>query len=196
MDGSGQSITQWLRELPARQEGAWEEVAPALYAELRLLAHARLRHERPGHTLSTTGLVHEAYLKLSQQLNLDVNSRAEFFAFASECMRRVLVDYARARQAVKRGGGAVPATFDDAILITDAQAKEVTEIDLALNELEQRLPRCALVLQCRLFGGLTLDETASALAVSAKTVQRDWTAAIAWLRSEVGPEQTSFEVDL
>ena len=154
---------------------------------MRGLARRRLRSERQAHTLSTTGLVNEAYLKFSQQKQIAVDNRAEFFAFAGECMRRVLVDYARAHRASKRGGGQPGVAFYDIEgLLSDEQAQEVTDVDLALEKLKDIFPRGVEVLQYRLFGGLTLDETALALEVSKKTVQRDWTAAIAWLRNEVG----------
>ncbi len=187
-------ITVWLQSVANNRTGAMDQLLPLIYGELRTLARSRLRAEREAHTLSTTGLVHEAYLKFSQQDQLKVNSRGEFFAFASECMRRVLVDYARAHRAEKRGSGqpAVPLEQVDQIL-TDRQAREVTDIDLAMDKLNEANPRGVQVLMCRLFGGLSLEETASALEVSMKTVQRDWTTAIAWLRKEV--DVNSFVLD-
>ncbi|MDJ0655227.1 MAG: ECF-type sigma factor [Xanthomonadales bacterium] len=180
-------ITAWLQDLTSGRSEAMEELLPLVYEELRVLARKRLRSERDAHTLSTTGLVNEAYLKFSQQRKFTLESRAEFFGFASECMRRVLVDYARAHRSRKRGSGEQPVPLDQVeSLLTDEQAREVTEIDLALDKLNDAFPRGVQVLQHRLFGGLTLEETALALEVSLKTVQRDWTAAIAWLRKEVG----------
>ncbi|MEM9530093.1 MAG: ECF-type sigma factor [Pseudomonadota bacterium] len=179
-------ITTWLEDLADGRSGALDDLLPLIYSELRMLARSRLRAERGNHTLSTTGLVNEAYLKFSQQRQIAVTNRAEFFAFASECMRRVLVDYARAHRSQKRGGGQKPVPLDQvALLLSDRQAKEVTDIDLAMDKLKTANPRGVQVLKCRLFGGLSLEETASALEVSLKTVQRDWTASIAWLRKEV-----------
>ncbi len=180
-------ITIWLDQLADGRDEAMGQLLPLVYEELRGLARKRLRAERGNHTLSTTGLVNEAYLKFSQQRQIAVQNRAEFFAFAGECMRRVLVDYARAHRAKKRGSGQPAVPFEEIEgLLSDQQAREVTDIDLALNKLSDVFPRGVQVLQYRLFAGLTLDETALALEVSQKTVQRDWTAAIAWLRNEVG----------
>lgn len=160
---------------------------PLVYDELRSLARQWLRSERNDHTLSTTGLVNEVYLKFAQQNRINVDNRSDFFAFASVCMRRVLVDYARARRAEKRGSGANAIPLDEVeSLLSEEQAWEVAEVDLALDRLQSSFPRGAQVLQFRLFGGLSLAETAEAMNVSSKTIQRDWTAAIAWLRSEVG----------
>jgi len=188
MDSADPNITAWLENLAAGQPKALDALLPIIYDELRILARSRLRNERDGHTLSTTGLVNEAYLKFNQQKKIDTENRAEFFAFASECMRRVLVDHARSHGAAKRNDGVKPVPLQDVEqLLTDQQAREVNEIDLALDKLAHSFPRGVQVLQYRLFAGLTLDETALALEVSAKTVQRDWTVAIAWLRKEVGP---------
>ncbi len=165
-----------------------DAILPVLYDDLRRLARRRLRQERGDHTLSTTGLVHEAYLRLASKHGIEVGNRIEFYAFASECMRRVLVDYARTRMAAKRGGGVPNVPFDDVEnVLSHSEAREVTEIDLAMDRLAGAFPRGAAVLKHRLFGGLTLDEAAAVLGVSSKTVQRDWDAAIAWLRKEVGP---------
>ena len=186
-DEQSSEITLWLNDLANGSSEALDQLLPMVYQELRGLARRRLRSERQAHTLSTTGLVNEAYLKFSQQKQIAVDNRAEFFAFAGECMRRVLVDYARAHRASKRGGGQPGVAFYDIEgLLSDEQAQEVTDVDLALEKLKDIFPRGVEVLQYRLFGGLTLDETALALEVSKKTVQRDWTAAIAWLRNEVG----------
>lgn len=186
-DEQSAEITLWLNDLARGRSEALDQLLPLVYQELRGLARKRLRSERREHTLSTTGLVNEAYLKFSQQKQISVDNRAEFFAFAGECMRRVLVDYARAHRARKRGSGQAAVSLSDVeSLLSDQQAKEVTDVDLALDKLKDVFPRGVEVLQYRLFGGLTLDETALALDVSKKTVQRDWTAAIAWLRNEVG----------
>lgn len=163
-----------------------DEWVVQLYDELRTLAHAQLRRERTGHTLSTTGLVNEAYLRLAQQHSLDGLDRAEFFSAASATMRRVLVDFARTRLRAKRGSGAefVPLEDVEAFLSVE-EAEEFVALDDALDRLRVVNPRGADVVQYRFFGGFSLDDTASALGVSAKTIQRDWLIARAWLTKEV-----------
>lgn len=156
------------------------------YDELRRLAHAHLRRERRGDTLQTTGLVNEAYLRLTGLAGLGPEDKTHFFALVSTTMRRVLVDAARRRGRIKRGEDPEPVPIDQAEpLLGDAEAEELVALDDALTRLEQINPRGSEVVQYRFFGGLTLEETASILAVSAKTVQRDWLAARAWLRKEV-----------
>lgn len=157
-----------------------------LYDELRLLARQRLRDERSEHTLDTTALVHEAYLRLFQQQALDARTRADFFAIASNTMRRVLVDYARARRRQKRGGGQPMVPLDEvAPFLTDRAAEEALGIDDALERLRAMEPRAVKVVEMHFFGGLTLAEIAGLLDLSEKTVQRDWQAARAWLRKEI-----------
>ena len=157
-----------------------------LYDDLRVLAHAHLRRERTGHTLSTTGLVNEAYLRLAQQHSLDGLERAEFFRAASATMRRVLVDCARTRLRAKRGGGAEMVALDDVeAFLSVEEAEEFVSLDDALDRLRTVNPRGADVVQCRFFAGLSLEDTAAVLGVSAKTVQRDWLIARAWLTKEV-----------
>jgi len=163
-----------------------DELVPQLYEELRRLARAHLRRERPGHTLGTTALVHEAYVRLAGQAGLSADDRTRFFAIASNTMRRVLVDYARERRRIKRGGGAAAVPLDDVEpFLSEEEADELLALDDALDRLATLDPRAASVVQHRFFGGFTLDETASLLDVSLKTVQRDWLAASAWLRKEV-----------
>lgn len=171
----------------AGEPEAVDRLTALLYRELRELAHRRLRGERAGHTLGTTALVNEAYLRLSGQRNLTAEDRRTFLAAASATMRRVLIDYARTRRRVKRGGDAVAVPIDDAVpLLSDRACEEMIELDLALSRLEAARPRAALIFEQRLFGGRSLGEIAEALEVSSKTVQRDWEAARAWLRKEVG----------
>jgi RNA polymerase sigma factor (TIGR02999 family) len=172
--------------LPRPDPPATAELVARLYDELRGLARAHLRRERAGHTLSTTALVNEAYLRLVRQGNVDASDRAGFFAIASSTMRRVLVDHARARLREKRGAGAtrVPLSQVEAWL-SEREADELLALDDALERLAALDPRASTVVQHRFFGGLTLEETATVLGVSAKTVQRDWLAARAWLRREV-----------
>jgi RNA polymerase sigma-70 factor, ECF subfamily len=163
-----------------------DELAPQLYEELRRLSHAHLRRERPDHTLGTTALVHEAWVRLAGQAGLSADDRTRFFAIASTTMRRVLVDYARERRRIKRGGGAVAVSLDDIEpFLSEEEADEMLALDDALDRLAKLDPRAVSVVQHRFFGGYTLEETASLLGVSLKTVQRDWLAASAWLRKEV-----------
>jgi RNA polymerase sigma factor (TIGR02999 family) len=156
------------------------------YDELRLMAHAHLRRERSGNTLQTTGLVNEAYLRLAGVAGLEADDKTRFFAIASTTMRRVLVDAARRRHRQKRGADAQSVRLDDVEdILSEAEAEELIALDDALTRLEQFNPRGSEVIQYRFFGGLTLEETASLLGLSPKTVHRDWLAARAWLRKEV-----------
>jgi RNA polymerase sigma factor (TIGR02999 family) len=160
-----------------------------LYDDLRTLARAQLRREHTGHTLDTTSLVNEAWLRLAQQHSLGSMDRPAFFNAAAATMRRVLVDSARARLREKRGAGAATVPLDDvAEFLTLPEADELLLIDEALERLRRVHPRGADVVQCRFFAGLTLDDTAAALGVSTKTIQRDWLIARAWLRKEVGAD--------
>lgn len=188
MSPSGQ-ITLWLERMRAGDDDALEQLVPLLYDDLRALARKHLRDERRGHTLMTTDLVGEAYLRLIDQRQLRAEDKLQFMGIAATTMRRVLVDYARARKRLKRGGGQQPIPLDEAEqFLTDEEAEEVLEVDDALDRLAAMTPRAAEVVQCRFYGGLTLEETAQALDVSLKTVQRDWTAARAWLRKEMSTD--------
>jgi len=159
------------------------------YDELRALAHSYLRRERVGVTLQTTGLVNEAYLRLTSLAGIEPNERTRFFAVASTTMRRVLVDHARSRQRQKRGEGVEIMPLDDFdVALTDDEAEELVALDEALTRLAEMNPRGSDVVQYRFFGGLSLEETADLLGVSTKTVQRDWLAARAWLRKEVAKD--------
>jgi RNA polymerase sigma-70 factor, ECF subfamily len=157
-----------------------------LYDELRALARVHLRREREGHTLSTTALVNEAYLRLANQGNIDPRDRTRFFSIASTTMRRVLVDHARRRLRLKRGEGVETVLLEEAdVWLTEGEADELVALDQALDRLAALDGRASAVVQHRFFGGLSLDETAELLGVSKKTVQRDWLTARAWLRREV-----------
>jgi len=156
------------------------------YDELRRLAHRYLRRERADSTLQTTGLVNEAYLRLATSAGVRADEKTRFFALAATTMRRVLVDHARSRHREKRGGSADRVPLEDVEwMLSDDEAEELVALDEALTRLEQINPRGSEVVQYRFLGGLTLDETGELLGVSAKTVQRDWLAARAWLRKEV-----------
>jgi RNA polymerase sigma-70 factor, ECF subfamily len=160
-----------------------------LYEELRTLARSHLRGERTGHTLSTTALVHEAYLRLSTQLGLAGLERTAFFGAASQTMRRILVDHARGRQRAKRGGGEVALSLDAVeLFLSDRESEELVLLDDALERLKVLNPRAALIVERRFFGGLSLEDVADSLDLSRKTVQRDWAAARAWLRKEIATD--------
>ncbi len=163
-----------------------DELVPLLYSELRSIARSRLRGERGHHTLNTTALVNEAYLRLQRERRLNAGDRGSFLAIAGNVMRRVLIDYARARNAQKRGGGVAPVPFEEVEeFLSDEEAQEVLALDEALQRLEQINPEGAAVVQHRFFAGLTVEECAELMDVSSKTVQRRWIAARAWLRKEV-----------
>ena len=171
-----------------------EDWAALLYEELRSLAHAQLRRERPDHTLGTTALVNEAWIRLASQEVLAASDRTHFLAIASTTMRRVLVDHARQRQRQKRGGGAAHVPLDDvAWFLSKEEADEIVALDDALVRLQQLNERAAQVVQHRFFAGYTLEETAALLDVSLKTVQRDWLVASAWLRKEVAQDLGMFD---
>lgn len=183
------SVTRGLADLRAGAPGALERLVPLLYDDLRRLARQRLRGERDGHTLDTTALVHEAYLRLASQRQLSADDRGEFFAAASNTMRRILVDYARGRGRHKRGAGVASVPLDEAEpFLSVRAAQETLALDEALTRLEAAHPRAARVFEQRLFGGLTLEQIATAHRVSTKTAHRDWEAARAWLRKEVGQD--------
>ena len=179
-------VTEWLHQLKEGNEEALEQLLPLVYDELRVVARKQLRNERSAHTLATTDLVNEAYLRLVDQRKLSAGDRPQFFAIAANTMRRILVDYARARKRIKRGGGERPVPLEEAEhLLTSEEAEEVLALDEALERLALQAPRAVRIVECRFYSGLTVDETARALDVSQKTVQRDWTLARAWLRKEV-----------
>jgi RNA polymerase sigma factor (TIGR02999 family) len=166
-----------------------ERLIPLVYDELRRRAQQQLRRERAPNSLCSTALVHEAYLRLLQQGQLAATDRQHFFAIAARTMRRILTDHARGRARLKRGSGVRASELevvDDAALLDDREVEEVLAIDLALERLRQQDERAAQVIECRIFAGLTLDETAEALSLSTKSVQRTWIAAMAWLRKEIG----------
>src|SRR5262249_49410267 len=161
---------------------------PLLYDELRAIARRLVRRERVGHTLDTTALVHEAYLRLVDQTRLSPDDRARFLQAAASAMRRVLVDYARQRGADKRGGGHVPANVDDVSVAAEEAPETLVELDEALTRLGDFNPRLARVVECRFFGGMTEDEVAAALAISVRTVRREWIKARGWLSAALRGE--------
>lgn len=158
-----------------------DRLIPLVYQELKRIAHRQLLREEPGQTLHTTDLVHEAYLRLVDQAQLTRRGRAYFFAAAARAMRQVLIDRARRRRAAKRGGGERDVDLDAATIAVDAFAERLLDLDAALDELARLSPRQARVLECRYFGGLSVEDTAEALEVSPRTVKYDWALARAWL---------------
>lgn len=174
-----------LTELRSGRHGALDQLIPLVYNELRVIAHRQLALRAKGSTLSTTALVHETYLKLVDQSRADWRDRAHFLAVASIAMRHVLVDRAKARAALKRGGERRRITLDDAHIAVDDQPDALLQLDGAMNRLAELQPRLARVVECRFFGGLTEDEIAEALGVTVRTVQRDWAKARMLLQREV-----------
>ncbi len=186
--------TELLIALSRGDRGALNELVPLVYDELRAIARQRLRYERATHTLNTTGLVHEAYLKLIQLDRVQWQSRAHFLAIAAQAMRNILVSHARSRKRLKRGGGAAHAPLDEAedlpaVELPEAEADRILALDGALDRLAELNPRHARVVECRFFGGMSVEETAIALEVSEATAKRDWALLRRWLARELaGPE--------
>jgi RNA polymerase sigma factor (TIGR02999 family) len=178
-------LTQLLKAWSAGDSGALDRLTPLVYEELHRRAHWHMTHERPGQTLQTTALVNEAYLRLIDLRNVGWRDRAHFFALASRLIRRVLIDAARAREALKRGGGSPETTFDEALIVSREPTADVVALDEALNALAVFDARKARVIELRFFGGLSIEETAEVLNVSAETVKRDWKLARAWLKREL-----------
>src|SRR5689334_6749633 len=174
-------ITAQLQAWVAGEPAAKETLFPLVYDELRRIAHRQLQREWAGHTLDTTALVHEAYLKLVDQTRAGFTDRAHFFAVAANAMRRILVDYARRYLAEKRGAAPRRVTLTDDMLVAEERADTLLAIDDALQELSRIDERLSKVVECRFFGGLTEAETAEVLGVTARTVRRDWTKAKGWL---------------
>ena len=176
-----QPVTELLIELRQGRPEVMDRLFPLVYEELRRVAHRAVGGERTGHTLGTTGLVHEAYLRLVDQTRIEYRDRAHFFGIAARAMRQILVDYARRHRAGKRGGSQRAISLDDAIVGVEDRAEALLGLDEALNELESVDPRLGQVVQCRFFGGLTEEETGEALGITARTVRRDWLKAKGWL---------------
>ena len=174
-------ITTQLLAWRAGEASARENLFPLVYDELRRIAHRQMAGERAGHTLDTTALVHEAYLKLVDQTRADWTDRTHFYAVAANAMRRILVDYARRYRTDKRGGAPVRVSLTDGMLVAEQRADTLLAVDDALTELARIDERLSRVVECRFFAGLTEQETAEVLGVTARTVRRDWTKAKGWL---------------
>jgi RNA polymerase sigma-70 factor (ECF subfamily) len=178
-------MTELLRRMACGDKEAEAELLPRVYRELRRIAAAYLRRERPDHTLQATALVHEAYLRLAADQGVDWKNRAHFFKLAAQLMRHILVDYARLRGADKRGGKEQRAAFDENLVVSPQQCGLILDVDRALGRLAELNPRQARVVEMRFFSGLGEEEIAEALGVSSKTVKRDWAMARAWLFGEL-----------
>jgi len=178
-------VTQLLVDWSHGDRAAFEKLIPLVYAELRYLAHRYMEGQRPNHTLQTTALVNEAYLRLADQSQPNFTNRSHFFAVAAKAMRQVLVDYAKAQQRQKRGGGATKVELDEAALISPEQTKAILDVNEALDRLAMLDSRKAHIVELRYFGGLNQDEIAEVLKISTVTVRRDWVFARAWLYTEL-----------
>jgi RNA polymerase sigma factor (TIGR02999 family) len=178
-------VPQLLQELSQGKSGALDRLLPIVYEELRRIAHGQLRSERPGHTLNTTALVHEAYLRLVKLDHVEWRDRAHFYAVAARVMRRVLIDYARAKKREKRGGDAVQVPLSETLDALVQQPEDLLALEEALSRLEARNVRQCRVVECRCFSGMSVEETAAALDTSPATVKRDWAFARAWLNREL-----------
>jgi RNA polymerase sigma-70 factor (ECF subfamily) len=183
-------VTAVLEQVRRGEEGAFEALLAALYADLRRVAGAAFRRERASHTLQPTALVHEAYLRLVNQPEARWESRAHFLNAAAQVMRRVLVDHARARQAEKRGGGGVRVTLEESLASTDGRDLDLLALDQGLTRLSEVDEQLARVVELRAFGGLSTREIAHALDMSERSVERAWTTARTWLRMEMSREAT------
>ena len=185
MASTPQQVTQLLAEWGNGNQAALDRLMPIVYAELHKMAKRHMNQQRPGHTLQTTALVHEAFFKLVGESGKQWENRAHFFGVAAQAMRHVLVDYARSAHAQKRGGAQRPVALDDAMTISTGRLAEVIALDDCLTALAKLHPRQSEVISLRYFGGLSVEETAQVLKVSPETVMRDWRAAKAWLHVQL-----------
>jgi RNA polymerase sigma factor (TIGR02999 family) len=182
---SPEQVTQLLKAWSLGQDAALEELIPLVHQELRRLARRYMYGERAGHTLQTTALVNEAYLRLVNSRRVNWQNRAHFFAISAQLMRRILVDSARARGYQKRGGGVPKVTLDEALMGSKEKGQNLVKLDDALKALAEVDPRKGKVVELRFFGGLSVEETAEVLKVSPDTVHRDWRLSKAWLKCEM-----------
>lgn len=181
MTSSPSEVTRMLLDWSNGDKAALDKLVPVVYEELRRLASYYMRRERPGHTLQTSALVNEAYMRLVDYRQMQWQSRAHFFAVAAQAMRRVLVDHARKQRFAKRGGGAVKVSLDESLAVSQKQAADLIALDDALTGLEAIDARKCRIVELRFIGGLNIEETAEVLDISPATVQREWRAAKAWL---------------
>ena len=185
---ASQEITQLLQSWSEGDEQALEKLTPVLYKELHRMAHRYMRQERPGHTLQTTALINEAYLRLIGWKNVRWQNRAQFFGVSAQLMRKILVDFARSRNYAKRGAGARVISLEEEQGVAPGRAHEILALDDALQQLASFDLRKSQIVELRFFGGLSLEETAEVLKVSARTIQREWELAKVWLAREMNAE--------
>jgi RNA polymerase sigma-70 factor (ECF subfamily) len=185
---STHEVTELLLAWSNGEKNALESLTPLVYKELHRLAHYYMSRERRDHTLQTSALVNEAYLRLVDQKRVQYQNRAHFFAISARLMRQILINHAQSRRCLKRGRGARNVSLDKAIIVSEERSEDLLALDDALNELAKVDPRKSKVVELRFFGGLSVEETAEALNVSPVTVMRDWRLAKAWLYRELGNE--------
>ena len=185
MQPSSVNVTMLLKQISSGNQNAVAELVPLLYDELRRMASRYLQRERPGHTLQATALVHEAYLRLVDQKGVEWQNRSHFFGVAAQQMRRILVDYAGAHHAAKRGGPLPKISLDDALAIAEGRTGDLLELDEVLTRLASIDAQQVRIIELRFFAGLTVEETAEVLNISPATVKREWTTAKAWLAREI-----------
>jgi|ERR1051326_307003 RNA polymerase sigma factor (TIGR02999 family) len=186
-------VTQLLIQWSNGDRAALDKLMPLIYEELRRLARHYMRRERSGHTLQTTALVNEAYLRLINRKHVHWQNRAHFFAIAAQLMRSILVDHARSHAYAKRGGGAHKIALDEVMVISQQRAAEVVALDEALKQMAEIDPQQARIVELRFFGGLTIEEAAEVMGLSPATIKREWATAKAWLYHELS--QSSSEHD-
>ena len=182
---SPQRVTQLLAHWSHGDDAALGELTPLVYEELRRLAHHHMGREHPDHTLQTTALVNEAYLRLAGQTSPNFTNRSHFFAVAAQAMRQILINYAKASQSQKRGGGAIKVELDEAAIVSPEQSKAIVDLHEAIERLGALDSRKARVVELKYFGGLNHDEIAEVMKISSVTVRRDWVFAKAWLYDEL-----------
>ena len=185
MTASPKEVTQLLASWSNGDKAALDQLMPLVYSELRTLARRYMGRENPGHTLQTSALINEAYLKLVDQTNVRWQNRAHFFAVAAQVMRHILIDHARSHRYLKRGAGAQKVSLDESAVLTGTRAAELVALDDALVSLAALDPRKSRIIELRFFGGLSIEETAEVMKLSSVTVTREWRAARAWLRREM-----------
>jgi RNA polymerase sigma factor (TIGR02999 family) len=181
-------VTSLLRKAGAGERAALDELMPLVYAELRSLAACYMSHERPDHLLRTTGLVHEAYLRLVGSDGLHWDDRRQFYALAAEAMRRILIEHARRRDRPKHGGDRIRVPLSVTQLVADGTTEEILSLDAAIGRLEEEAPDVAEIVRLRFYGGLSVEHTARTLGVSSRTVNRAWSYARAWLYRQLEQE--------
>ena len=189
MDPSLPEVTQLLVAWGNGDQVARDQLMSVVYQELHRLAHQYMKRESPGHTLQTSALVNEAFVRLIDQKDVRWQNRAHFFGIAAQMMRRILVDYARSRNYAKRGGGAKQISLNEGLTVSVERSAEVVQVHEALEQLAEFDTRKSQIVELRFFGGLSIEETAAVLGVSSGTVMRDWTLAKAWLRREIASDR-------